>query len=417
MESVHLPSIYTETTYPTDSGRTFYGGRLDELLITSGHRRDKNSWKAGGAFAKTSRWVKETPALVNAKRNWFGTMFEWHDFAFDASASSTPLQTADLPTPPNHTDVMTTLGTYGAEAVRRARPGKEIGGLFQFVVELKELPRRPLRHLLRGGNPFAIRQAREFVQTMQALGSEYLNIAFGWKPFVEDIQKLHQTTVTLSNELAKLAKLHGHSQRRRRTIVNKSVSDSDTYQSNQIWQGILNPPGYFVAGGGTRSTTITTQVSQRIWFAGRFRTYIPDFGTPGWTKKATRALYGGLITPDHLYQVVPWSWLLNMGNNWGAILSNISENAAGNLLMDYGYLMQTLRTVNFVQHDIQVDEDPNFIYGAPAGYYIAHETGWESKSRIMADPIGFGTKYDDLSGYQKSILAAVGVTRLRFKSS
>jgi hypothetical protein len=366
-----------------------------------------------------STWSEFRSGRVDLVMDWFGNDYQYHDIIVPNEVSERPLTMEDLPTPLSQSEINSKLATYGAEAVRRARPGKEIGGAFQFLVELRDLPKRPLRQLLRAGDPTAIQQGLRYVDSMKKLGSEYLNVAFGWKPFVQDIQALHKASTTLANALGELARNHGRSSRRRRTIVNSETEDvSETITNGySLFAGTKYGPGGLLVQAGRNSTRVSTKTTRRVWFAGRFSTYVPDMGQSGWTKKATRALYGGLITPDHLYQVVPWSWLINYGNNWGAVLSNLSDNASGHLMMDYGYLMQTLKVVESKSIDISWGGGSDFIYksGYPGATQCSVESGWESKTRIIATPYGFGTKYDDLSGYQKSILAALGISRVKFR--
>lgn len=413
----------TEQTETANSGVTYYGLQVDHLVTSVGHKRNHNQWSTGGPFTKVSSWNKFRSGKVDIALNWFGTPYQYNDIIVPNSVSEHRLVPSDLPQSLSESAINERLATFGAEAVRRARPGREIGSAFQFLVELRDLPKRPLRQLLRSGDPSAIHQGMQFANRMKAVGSEYLNGIFGWKPFVQDLQALHQATVGLNKALNDLARNHGGKQRRRRTIVNSEDADVSTVQQQglTLFVGTKYAPGgllVFPLGNDSNSLiTTTTKTTRHIWFAGRFSTYVPHMGEPGWTKQATRALYGLTITPEHLYQVVPWSWLMNWGNNYGAILSNLSQNSAGNLMMDYGYLMQTLRVETIVDVSIYWSGIGSILQGKgyPGSTSCSHETGWESKSRIMATPYGFGTKYDDLSGYQTSILAALGITRAKFR--
>lgn len=405
-----MPFYLTEQVV-SDSVQSYYGLELDELVYSTHNKRAHGAYHSGGAFAKMSSWNRFKPGRVDVDVNWFGTIYPFHDPIVPDSVPVNPLKISDLPTTPSWESMHSTLATYGPTAVRRARPGKEIGGAFQFLVELRDLPRRPGRALLRAGVPGAIRDAQKFVATMAALGSEYLNVAFGWKPFVSDLQSLYETHTRLDKELDNLRRNHGKAQRRRRTIVNSRVTN-DTYTQTTglgYWSGVHRAPNNSpFTPSGVHSVFTQTVVENHIWFAGRFRTYVPYMGTSEWTGAATRALYGLNVTPEHLYQVIPWSWLVDWFTNVGAVISNLSSNAAGNLFMDYGFLMQRRKETTSVSQDYTCS-------ALNIATSVTHEYGWESKTRIMASPFGFGLKYDDLTGYQKSILAALGLSRANLK--
>jgi len=130
----------------------------------------------------------------------------------------------------------------------------------------------------------------------------------------------------------------------------------------------------------------------------------------------TRKLYGATVSPEVLYNAIPWTWLMDWFVNVGDVMSNLSNNV-DNLTADYAFVMRTRKM-----------ELNNTATTSWAGISANLGTGLESiipegsatrslsyseeiKSRTGATPFGFGLSYDGLSTYQKSILAAIGAKR------
>jgi len=158
----------------------------------------------------------------------------------------------------------------------------------------------------------------------------------------------------------------------------------------------------------------TLTVTDKIWFVGKFRYYIPDIGSSEWTKRTTRALYGANITPEVAWNLLPWSWLIDWFGNIGDVMSNMSSNAVDNLTADYAYIMRTQET----RYDMEGATTWNQL-GSPTGAsWIpagrVQKRGWSTtttKTRVGASPFGFGLTFDGLSTYQLGIAAALGISR------
>jgi hypothetical protein len=117
-------------------------------------------------------------------------------------------------------------------------------------------------------------------------------------------------------------------------------------------------------------------------------------------------LIGTAITPETIWNIIPWSWATDWFANTGDIIHNITAFANGGLIMRYGYIME---------HTVTTDTY-NFQYNAPSGtkpkvapLILVTET----KVRRPANPFGFGVHWDGLSPFQISIAAALGLTKSR----
>jgi hypothetical protein len=148
---------------------------------------------------------------------------------------------------------------------------------------------------------------------------------------------------------------------------------------------------------------ITTTYTDE-WFEASFRYWIPDIGSPNWTKRATAALFGISPTPSLLWEVLPWSWLSDWFGNVGDVLANLSQNAAENLVAKYAYYMASSETRIYVS-------DTTYLTGnlqvSASAISIAR-----SKYRTAASPFGFGLTSASLTAKQASILGALGISRM-----
>lgn len=299
-------------------------------------------------------------------------------------------------------ELLTTAG-YGPEMWRRARPGNATA---QALVGLKEivtegLPSLPLRLLSR-------------VHSLRSVGKEYLNVVFGWRPLVKEIQDMYQTYVTLDKKLSQLVRDNGRLIRRRRekgvqTSSTAVVTSGGGYPYSQ-------PTIVGVTSGNIRyQRTVYTEKTERIWFAGGFRYYVPDIGSDRWTKHATRALFGANLTPEVVWQALPWSWLVDWFANVGHVISNMSSNAVDNLVADYAYVMREVRLNTRTEVQIWLPGS-----GAAGERYsqASLTSSFEDKTylgtRVPATPYGFNVSWDSLSAYRLSVLAALGLSKSRF---
>lgn len=334
-----------------------------------------------------------------------------------------------LPDPvvPDTEDFILNLNAQGTAFIVRNRPGNPIANLGQYLIELRELPAIPI---------FLERRAKRF----RDLGSEYLNIEFGWRPFVEDLQKVHQLTVGIDKFLTKLIKNNGILARRR---SKKKVS----IESSLIWEDSLTVPfgdlsdpeiggnaflaGYILCGpfggnvtypstwGGQADYKLSTTKYGTEWNCGNFRYYVPYIGSTQWTAKAITSLYGANLTPSVLYSVYPWTWLLDWFANVGDIISNLSTNAVENETLTNCYAMYTESVYDVVEVSthwdaVSVLDSPGATFDLPAGSAsLTHTISRVNKLRHQASPFGFGLKRESFSARQWAILAALANTKAK----
>jgi hypothetical protein len=113
-------------------------------------------------------------------------------------------------------------------------------------------------------------------------------------------------------------------------------------------------------------------------------------------------LFGLRINPTHLWQIMPWSWLIDWFTNLGDIIARVDEQFNDGMVAKYLYVMRSQNTT------IRSNHSYNFWSGTQT---FSFERSLLTKQRRSADsPYGF-VLGGDLTTSQWSILAALGLSR------
>jgi len=289
---------------------------------------------------------------------------------------------------------ITNLSPVGAKFVADTIPTNPV---VDGSVSLAELFREGIPSMI--GSSFLKSQ----VGFLRGLGSEYLNFEFGWKPLVSDLKNASKA-ITESYEILKtLEKYSGKELRRKRlhpptrtVFVN---SNNVTYPSGFPQQGWASPPVY--------STTDTTVRQQ--WFSGCYKYYYePSRMTElGRIYTQARLLYGLELTPEVVWNLAPWSWLVDWFANVGPLLSNVSAFQSDGLVMKYGYVME--KTSREIRRSNVTSSPQSGLTNHPRT--VTDSFRGTRKRREQASPYGFGLTSDSFTIRQWSILGALGITR------
>ncbi len=245
------------------------------------------------------------------------------------------------------------------------------------------------------------------------LASDFLNVQFGWIPFVNDVTALCKGVIFSDYFLNQIT-------RENNTWVKKYRILSESESSSRIY--FVGGPGCKPTGanidaicaplweGGPRSTyEVFSDVNTVIWAKGLFKYYRPEFDSSmpyygsTFNKLHQQMLINGLtINPSHIWKAIPWSWAVDWFSNIGSIIDRSRQIAEDGLVSKYLYLMhhqvkriRGLHKYNFYS-GVKVFQSNRLV---------------ETKQRKGADsPYGF-VLGGDLSLTQWSILAALGLSR------
>lgn len=291
-------------------------------------------------------------------------------------------------TPANH------LPALGATAISRCRPLQPEADL---AVAFAELYREGLPHIPR----LLRRKDSEDVPFKDWAADEYLNYQFGISPIVGEIQGVHSAISNAERILSQYKRDSGRLVRRGYQFPT-SVESSETIVRDRNWY----PHGpYSVNWQGPCSVVLKKTVTTETWFSGAFTYYASDGNTGKASQLLDQAnlLFGVKLDHEVVWNLLPWSWLIDWFSNIGDVAGNFSALTSDGLLMPWGYIMQTVTTEREYSLRGAVLKD-----GRPVD---ASQTFTSvQKLRRKASPWGFGVEWDDLSPRQIAILAALGIT-------
>jgi len=292
--------------------------------------------------------------------------------------------------------------------------------------------------LLQGDIPSVVKNLRHGLQGLQSLkktlGSDYLNVQFGWVPLITDIQRAVETLFKLH------LLLYGSDERRRSGrgelgTWSRMVTGRPDGGAKPVLGSIASPL-FNNAGGspyvintkfsgpygvislptdeGVGEYVRTHRVTADFRFSARFhRGAQPNGRERGFIERANELL-GLEITPNVLWQLTPWTWLLDWASNLGSVAQNLTILDWSNVLLDYAYLtfqIETESSASFSSTGLITTSDKRFSYRLPK--YISQHWRTVEKIREQASPYGFSVGWTGLNAFQLSILAALGMSRGR----
>ncbi len=309
-----------------------------------------------------------------------------------------------LPDPIESSD--DSLIALGTKAIALTKPTKAKADL---LVDLGETFKDGLPHLLGAAT------LKERTAIHRGLSSEHLNVQFGWLPLVADVKASMELVKNLDAAIHQYKRDAGRLVRRRfdfpveRTtgdpvLVSSSIRPSIPGAQNSADFNYAIFSSYPTAGFPLWRQTNTYK---RKWFTGAYTYYLPDWynGTQMDNYRLAATKFLGLeVTPETIWNLAPWSWLTDWFANTGDIIGNASDYLEDGLLLRYGYMMEH----SIVENVYTMPDVPLKRYGRTT-FTLRHVR--EVKKRVKATPFGFGLTYAGLSNKQKSILAAIGITR------
>lgn len=287
-----------------------------------------------------------------------------------------------------------TCASYGPQAWNKFKPGKPDVGLAQFIAELKDISglkmqflqfSQGLRKFLKGG------------------GQNYLAVQFGWRPFINDLKDWWSSIRQIDKRIAALRKLNGQWHRRGGTLFEDSSTSTSSGTDN-----IITPGNYLTAKGWK----VDTESINKCWFKGSFRYFIPGLDDPRWGKlRAISELWDLSITPELVWELLPWSWLVDWFANVGTVISNWQSQISDQVVGRYAYVMYS--TNQRVTWRADAINRYTCTYNRVQYNPVHCEALFRvtTKSRAEASPFGFGLTTGGLNAFQLSILAALGLSK------
>jgi hypothetical protein len=116
-----------------------------------------------------------------------------------------------------------------------------------------------------------------------------------------------------------------------------------------------------------------------------------------------RQQFGLTIDPILLWNLTPWSWLIDWLLPIGDFIASMQELVMGNTVVPWAFISEHTQIVDTYERPGCVLKDN----GGVGTFTVTSDY----KRRLHAHPLGFGVTWEGLSPKQVAILAAIGVTR------
>lgn len=369
-----------------------------QLTVSEGHaftRLGKSNEDIGGDFRTESVELHTKPFHFHhsgPRQTYDGPLFAGNDYVNAATVKQFDFARNGVLAP------VSFLDERGTTAIARTAPTNPVSSAATFLGELREgLPSIP------GW------KSRSGLLDPKNLGSEHLNIEFGIKPLISDLQKFVEAAQKSDKILEQLERDSGKMVRRRYTFPPDIIEDKEVVQTGMFPStNLYGSRSTSMVGKGTLTTR--TKTTRKVWFSGAFTYYLPPKGTWMRTLSEIDKLYGVEITPDTIWQLTPWSWAIDWFSNTGDVIKNVSNFASDGLVLRYGYVMcETKREVTQTW-----DGGVYYTYGgALSPLRLVDKFSVIAKQRRAATPFGFGLNLSALTGRQAAIVAALGMSRGR----
>lgn len=359
-------------------------------------RRVTSHWDAGGPWDRRSlkfSYPMVYGSRLPAGRDYFHTQWGLHPSAWyqglcQHDLSEDPADDElffrnNTPTGMSDND----LDEFGALAVYLTSP---VNPAFSLSTALGDL--------LFGGAPSLVGREGN-------LGKEYLNLQFGWSPTISDGRGFLHAIQDYDKLISQFERDSGRLIHRSFSVPDK-VTTEKTVSTNYAAGSV--PPVYPTRQNISLGTlTDFHKTTQRVWFEGVFCYYL-DHSWFGRRIADLNHAYGIIPGPDTLWELTPWSWLVDWFSNAGIVMRNLQNATLFGQVIPWAYVMcETVST-----HEYKFE----FSYrGTDTHWHNAVATGTiESKyqQRRRATPYGFGLDWKGFNPFQLSILAALGISRV-----
>lgn len=409
----NVPTSISSLSAPAGSQSTysFRGNGNDDYEKLSGEEiraRFRNEYKNRFDKGHEFSTVRELIKVRNDYEFWCpqtgstNPSFSYKGLAFPSRTTTTG---SDYPTPVTFTDSQ--RAADGRKLIAMTTPTAPEVSLAQILGELKEkLPAIPTDGFRQNG------------LTRQEIGGEYLNVEFGWRPLISDVEKAARAVADAGAILRQYTRDDGKVIRRRAHLGEDkfTVESSGTRELRIPRLNATTVTTRFVtAGSSVYGVPIVDHTVTNTWFAGAYSYYLAgaeDFlGKIQLYEQKANRLLGTRITLDTLYELTPWSWLFDWFGDLGTFFQNLSNLQANSTVLRYGYVMH--RTEQTRDVTMRLTPNPNTTFGVPSRCpaYVTMLGTRVRKQRMKATPYGFGVSLEALSPRQWAILGALGMTK------
>lgn len=297
--------------------------------------------------------------------------------------------------------------------------------LFRNIVELRDIPRSvvslraALSELVRIDKSLKHNQLREVFnlgKQTSILSNEWLSYNFGWRQLYSDITSLLSSPEKIAKQINFLLSRSGK---------------NTTYRSKRLFTSrVSNVSGFEIykaggdAGPNTVSTDLERQTELRMVINAIFD--FPPVDLPSFKQKLFYNKLGAFVTPTDLYNLVPWTWLIDWFTGFGNYVEIMDTVNRDPTTINYGFLTCSTRGKLITTYNTSERTSYQFPDGSQSAYSTLRKYTYTpileyhcENRRDMAtlfDVASISTG-KGLTSYQQSILGALLRQRTNFRTA
>lgn len=248
-----------------------------------------------------------------------------------------------------------------------------------------------------------------FSGIMKAGAGEYLKYQYGWKPLIKDLRNYFRVVNIVDKRLRTLERLKKDSLLRLpyRTKDHEVLRQSFTSERRGDFTAISHIPVY------SHHTECVTERWGIVEFVPEIPRNLVSLPADTDLKAINRALYGGVVDGNTLWQLMPWSWLYDWNHNVSDFLESqrnvVGAKVSKVLIMETVRLQSTATLVNW--------QEGGDVVPYPVASSLPAFSAETRKSRFTEyKPAVVSTGGLDLlvgSDFKTSILTALAIQRLK----
>lgn len=313
------------------------------------------------------------------------------------------------------------IRTQGGELLRQSRPTSPHASLAQWVGELRDF-----------GSLFRAADLSSLKGQSRAIGSGYLSWQFALVPFFGDLQQAAQAILDsgpiLRQFLLESNKIQHRSRKRILTQDALSVSGSNVGNNANNGQneqpsssstpyGTINYSFRKACGYNAIRSTYKTTLTVTEWIKSFAKFEYFAFDPDGFLERITsyeqkaRHLLGLSLTPDVVWELTPWSWMVDWFFDIGGFLSyQVSVESDSLVCRQSGSVYE--RTYDLVMHPLVYasnSQQVSFLSKTPTAWNpmltVRHQR------RLPGSPYDMGIDWSGFSTQRWFILGALGMTK------
>lgn len=401
---------YLGTWYDGTRVHAVYEVTKGAMPLSGHHRRDPDGkYREGGSWMCYQ--VRSKQSMPNTRIYRYKVGLTYTGSLYSVSVANPSYMTGmDIDT------TFTECWNFGAQAIALLRPDKPDFTGLTSAGEMREVIHGLKDQLSRARKALADRKKPRGKRAYKMKGyknpaNDYLTVMMGVLPLISDVANFIEAA---QNQQKRLDQLIRDANRpvRRRGMLFKSSTTNDT--GLKTGTGYSHPDLYprfatqnYASSNQWKDQTLTV-VNREVWCSGKTSYLLPKIDGRPDLRKIRRKIMGGYLNADQVYNLIPWSWLVDYFTGLGHFMEAVSLGVSDSWYIHYAYIMDhrkvvttrtrqqamitTLTTASWVQHYSVVTED--------------------LKIRTSASIFGWGFAQKDLSPRQASILGALGLSKV-----